>query len=121
LVRGEFVAEGETEDEAPPGRRRLRRVADLEFGARSRQTAWKTFNDMAPRQALRIKAAQLSQPATGGVKVPEPFAWDPGRTVRGEDPDEDEDDLSNGYPDWFGGDPSESDEEPFLGRLRERL
>ena len=68
LVRGEFVAEGETEDEAPPRRRRLRRVADLEFGARSRQTAWKTLNGMAPNPELARKAAQLSHAATGGVK-----------------------------------------------------
>ena len=108
---------------AEPRVGKLRRVADLEFGARSTQTANPWGRKTCARRELAIKAAQLSHAATGGVKVPEPApcAVQIGRNVRDDDPEEDEDDLPNGYPDWFGGDPSESDEAPFLGRLRERL
>jgi hypothetical protein len=98
LVRGEFVAEGETEDEEVPRRRRLRRVADLEFGARSRQTANPWGRKTCASRELAIKAAQISHAATGGVKVPElaPCAVQIGRIVRDDDPEEDEDDQSNG-------------------------
>jgi hypothetical protein len=95
LVRGEFVAEGETEDEEPPRRRRLRRVADLEFGARSKQTVSLRGDGLGPRKALADKAAQISRPATWGFTQPK-CAFQVASILRGDD--HEDDDQSSGTP-----------------------
>jgi hypothetical protein len=105
LVRGEFVAEGETEDEEVPRRRRLRRVADLDFGARTKQTVSLRGDGLGPRKALADKAAQISRPATWGFTQPK-CAFQIASIVRADDPEEG--DQSSGTP---SGEDPEDDEE----------
>ena len=75
------------------------------FGARSKQTARKSLNGTAPRQALARKAAQISRPATWGFTQPK-CAFQIASIVRADDPEED--DQSSGTP---SGEDPEDDEE----------
>lgn len=95
LVRGEFGVEGEPEDEAPPRRRRLRRVADLEFGARTKQTVSLRGDGLGTRKELADKAAQISRPETWGFKQPK-CAFQIASIVRADD--HEDDDQSSGIP-----------------------